>query len=157
MTKISRLTRGGAKPARENALGEFGFLDRKLTLGERFALAFTVKSIHGLPDFLQQYSDACDMLDLLEGKDCRRGGYILGKALTHFQSISGFQPDGLDKEFEPRFQFMPEACEKFIAEATAAGVAYVEAMEAKVEDENGHTGGIPLTAILRGPRTPKAA
>lgn len=157
MTKISRLTRDGTKPARENPLGEFGFLDRKLTLGERFALAFTLKSIHGLPDFLQQYSDACDMLDMLEGKDCRRGGYILEKALTHFQSISGFKPNGLDKEFEPRFQFMPEACEKFIAEATAAGVAYVEAMEARVKDENDKTTGIPISAIIRGPRNTKAA
>lgn len=157
MTTISRLTRGGAKPARENPLGKFGFLDRKLTLGERFALAFTVKSIHGLPDFLQQYSDASDMIDLLEGKDCGRGGYILKKALTHFQSISGFQPDALDKEFEPRFQFMPEACEKFIAEATVAGVAYVEAMEAIVDDENNEATGIPISAIIRGPRNTKAA
>ena len=152
-----QVRRARQRNAKENPLGAFGFIDRKLTLGERFALAFTVKSIHGLPDFLQQYSDACDMLDMLEGKDCGRGGYILHKALNHFQSISGFRENELD-QFEPRFKFMADACEKFIAEATAAGVAYVKAMEKRVDDEStDDTTGIPLSAIIRGPRTQPTA
>lgn len=57
-----------------------GALAKPLTDGDRIALASTALAILRLPFMLQQYSNACNMLDILAGKPCGRAGYILGQA-----------------------------------------------------------------------------
>jgi len=62
--------------------------------GDRIALASTALAILQLPSPMQQYSNARDMLDMLAGELCTRGGYILSQAHHLLNAYSGFVPDG---------------------------------------------------------------
>jgi hypothetical protein len=70
-----------------------GALAKPLTDGDRIALASTALAILRLPSTLQQYSNACDMLDILAGEPCGRAGYILGQAHYVLNAYSGFRPN----------------------------------------------------------------
>jgi hypothetical protein len=72
----------------------WGELRRPLTDGDRIALASTALAILQLPQPLQQFINACDMLDILAGEPCGRAGYILGQAHGVLNAYSGFLPDG---------------------------------------------------------------
>jgi hypothetical protein len=63
----------------------------RITDGDRIALASTALAILHLPGPMQQYSNACDMLDILAGEPCWRGGYILDQAHGVLNASSGFQ------------------------------------------------------------------
>jgi hypothetical protein len=78
------------------ARGEMPKLGRKLTLVERFALAFASVTIHRLPEGLQEWSNAYDMQSMLVGKSCGRDGYILGQALHMLESFTGRPLENLD-------------------------------------------------------------
>lgn len=56
------------------ARGGMPRLGRKLTLVERFALAFASLTIHRLPEGLREWSNAYDMQSMLVGKSCGRDG-----------------------------------------------------------------------------------
>jgi hypothetical protein len=66
---------------------------KPLTDGDRIALASTALAIPRLPSNLQQYSNACDMLDILAGEPCGRRGYILGQAHYVLNVYSGLRPN----------------------------------------------------------------
>ena len=71
-------------------------LGRKLTLVERFALAFASVTIHRLPEELQEWSNAYDMQSMLVGNSCGRDGYILGQALHMLEGFIGRTRENLD-------------------------------------------------------------
>ena len=66
----------------------------RLTDGDRIALASTALAILQLPNPMQQYSNARDMLDILAGELGWRGGYILGQAHHVLDAYSGLIPNG---------------------------------------------------------------
>lgn len=68
-------------------------LAKPLTDADRIALASTALSILRLPSMLQQYSNACNMLDILAGEPCQRAGYILRQAHYVLNAYSGFKPN----------------------------------------------------------------
>ncbi len=78
------------------ARGEMSKLGCKLTLVERFALAFASVTIHRLPEGLQEWSNAYDMQSMLVGKSCGRDGYILGQALHMLEGFTGRTRENLD-------------------------------------------------------------
>jgi hypothetical protein len=95
-----------------------------LTLGERVALAAASMAIHQLPIFLQQASNAADMQQMLiDPFSCGRRGYILGQALTIFNSFSGWREGALDKVDGKgkSHEYYLEGCKKFIARAIEQG------------------------------------
>jgi hypothetical protein len=49
-----------------------------LTLADRAALSYAARILYTIP--VHQWSNACDMVDMIEGKACGRDGYILGQA-----------------------------------------------------------------------------
>ena len=71
-------------------------LGRKLTLVERFALAFASVTIHRLPEELQEWSNAYDMQSMLVGKSCGRDGYILRQALRMLEDFTERTRENLD-------------------------------------------------------------
>ena len=67
---------------------------KPFTDADRFALASTALSILRLPSMLQKYNNACDMLDILAGDQCRRAGFILHEPHDALNAISGYRPNG---------------------------------------------------------------
>jgi len=61
-----------------------------LTTGDRIALAFAALAILRLPEPVQQYINARDMLDIMAGEECWRQGYILGQAHHVLNTCTGF-------------------------------------------------------------------
>ncbi len=61
-----------------------------LTTGDRIALAFAALAILRLPEPVQQYSSARDMLDIMAGGECWRQGYILRQAHHVLNACTGF-------------------------------------------------------------------
>jgi hypothetical protein len=61
-----------------------------LTTGDRIALAFAALAILRLPEPVQQYVNARDMLDIMAGEECWRQGYILGQAHHVLNTCTGF-------------------------------------------------------------------
>jgi hypothetical protein len=94
-----------------------GELRRPLTDGDRIALASTALAILRLPSMLQQYSNACDMLDILAGEPCGRAGYILGQAHYVLNAYSGFQPNGHKQVDWRTHEEIRAEVEKLVADA----------------------------------------
>jgi hypothetical protein len=71
-------------------------LGRKLTVVERFALAFSSVTIHRLPEELQEWSNAYDMQSMLAGKSSGRDDYILAQAVCMLEGFTGRELHNLD-------------------------------------------------------------
>jgi hypothetical protein len=71
-------------------------LGRKLTLVQRFALAFASVTIHRLPEELQEWSNAYDMQSMLAGKSSGRDDYLLVQALCMLEGFTGRELQNLD-------------------------------------------------------------
>jgi hypothetical protein len=88
------------------------------------------------PSMLQQYSDACDMLDILADVPCGRAGYILGQAHNVLNAYSGFQPNG-HKQVDWRTDEGTRAeVEKLVADALERRRVWIAEQEAfRASDE----------------------
>jgi hypothetical protein len=105
----------------------YGELRTPLTDGDRIALASTALAILRLPRPLQQFSNACDMLDMLAGEPCGRAGYILAQAHTALDAYSGFRP-GRHNTFDWRKTHeVHEEIEKLVVEALKKRRELIEA------------------------------
>jgi hypothetical protein len=113
-----------------------GELDGPLTDADRVALASTALSILRLPYMLQQFSNACDMLEILAGKPCWRAGYILGQSHYVLNAYSGFRPHG-HKEVDWRKHEKTRAeVDKLVEEALAKRRELIAEQEAfRASDE----------------------
>ena len=99
-----------------------------LALKDRAALSYAARILYTIP--VNQWSNALDMVDMIEGKPCGRAGYILGqaRAMWHAQS---WPTDCIFASDFPT-QTTPEAVahwEKYISQ----NVAIVRAAEAADE------------------------
>jgi hypothetical protein len=101
----------------ENLPDARGELRRPFTDGDRIALASTALAILRLPGPLQQFSNACDMLDILAGEPCGRAGYILGQAHAVLDVYSGFRPGGHNAYDWRETDEDHDEVEKLVAEA----------------------------------------
>lgn len=102
-------------------------ITRRLTVGQRVALAAASLAIQRLPLILRQASNAYDMQSMLvDPSSVGRGTYILAQASHIFNSLSGFRVEAIDNG-----AFRAETKEHFntlIAEA-------IKAHEAEIAEE----------------------
>jgi hypothetical protein len=123
-----------------------------ITDGDRIALASAALAILHLPRPMQQYSNACDMLDILAGESCWRGGYILNQAHRVLNASSGFGPDAHNEVDWDKCNELRADVEKLVAKALAKRSELIAGKEAfRASDE-----GKVLIASLREPGEPKA-
>ena len=94
----------------------WGKLRKPLTDGDRIALASTALGILRLPRPLQQFHNACDMLDILAGEPCGCTRYILGQAHAVLDGYSGWRPGG-HNAINWRNAEIHDEVEKLVAEA----------------------------------------
>jgi len=101
-----------------------------LTLADRCALSYAARVLYTIP--VQQWSNALDMVDMIEGKPCGRGGYILGQARAIWHASTWPQENYFASELQLEQFSGPDTVahwEKYIAQ----NVAVVKAAEAKDE------------------------
>jgi hypothetical protein len=111
-----------------------------LTLSDRCALSYAARILYTIP--VSQWSNALDMVDMIEGKPCGRDGYILGqaRAMWHAQS---WPSEECFFASEAQMQFADEADPKRSRVATTAhwekfiadNVAIVKAADKALEEE----------------------
>jgi hypothetical protein len=111
-----------------------------LTLSDRCALSYAARILYTIP--VHQWSNALDMVSMVEGKPCGRDGYILGqaRALWHAQS---WPSEECYFASEAQLQFADETDPKRSRAATTAhwekfiadNVAIVKAADKALEEE----------------------
>jgi hypothetical protein len=125
---------------------------RRITDGDRIALASTALAVLHLPIPMQQYSNARDMLNILAGKPCWRGGYILAQAHHVLNTYSGFRPNGHNEFDWDKCDERRADVEELVAKALAKRRELIAEDEAfRASDE-----GKALIASFRESLEPKA-
>lgn len=120
----------------------------ELSLADRCALAYAARVLYFIP--YEQPSNALDMVDMIEGEDVGRGGYLLGQARAIWNAstypapnyfASDWQRNALchTPEAPPQMKLteaeFSERWEKYIAEQVAAIKAEENSAEHEAELE----------------------